>query len=53
LVELLEDEPRRLQMGRNAVKVVHQNLGPVDLTVEMILKHLADEELYFAPARGE
>jgi 3-deoxy-D-manno-octulosonic-acid transferase len=52
LVGLLEDETRRQQMGRNALKVVRQNLGPVDLTVEMILKHLAHEELYFAPDRG-
>lgn len=47
--ELLEDEPRRQQLGRNAIEVVRQNLGPVDRTVEMVLKHLVDEELYFAP----
>jgi len=49
LAELLTDEPRRQQMGRNTIGVVRQNLAAIDRTVELIIKHLADQELYFAP----
>jgi 3-deoxy-D-manno-octulosonic-acid transferase len=41
LGELLADESRREQLGRNALKVVHENLGAIDRTVDMIVKHLA------------
>jgi 3-deoxy-D-manno-octulosonic-acid transferase len=41
LAELLADESRREQLGRNALKVVHENLGAIDRTVDMIVKHLA------------
>ena len=41
LGELLADEPRREQLGRNALKVVRENLGSIDRTAEMIVKHLA------------
>jgi 3-deoxy-D-manno-octulosonic-acid transferase len=51
LGELLADEARREQLGRNAVKVVHENLGAVDRTVDMIVEHLATSELYIAPKR--
>jgi 3-deoxy-D-manno-octulosonic-acid transferase len=51
LAELLQDEARRLELGRNALKVVHQNLGAVERTVDMIVKHLEGGELYVAPKR--
>jgi 3-deoxy-D-manno-octulosonic-acid transferase len=51
LAELLADGPRREQLGRNALKVVRENLGAIDRTVDMIVKHLANGELYVAPAR--
>jgi 3-deoxy-D-manno-octulosonic-acid transferase len=51
LGELLADESRREQLGRNALKVVHENLGAIDRTVDMILKHLATSELYVAPRK--
>jgi len=41
LGELLADESRREQLGRNALKVVHENLGAIDRTVDMIVEHLA------------
>jgi 3-deoxy-D-manno-octulosonic-acid transferase len=41
LAELLADESRREQLGRNALKVVHENLGAIDRTVDMIVEHLA------------
>jgi 3-deoxy-D-manno-octulosonic-acid transferase len=49
LAELLADGPRREQLGRNALKVVQENLGAIDRTVDMIIEHLADGELYVAP----
>jgi 3-deoxy-D-manno-octulosonic-acid transferase len=45
LGELLADESRREQLGQNALKVVHQNLGAIDRTVEMIVEHLGASEL--------
>jgi 3-deoxy-D-manno-octulosonic-acid transferase len=43
LGELLGDEARRAELGRNAVQVVRTNEGGVGRTVEMILKHLETE----------
>jgi 3-deoxy-D-manno-octulosonic-acid transferase len=40
LGELLADEPRRQELGRNALAVVRENLGAVERTVEMLLSHL-------------
>ena len=51
LGELLADEARREQLGRNALKVVHENLGAIDRTVDMIVEHLAAGELYVAPPK--
>lgn len=48
-VELLSDPKRRLELGRNALKVVKENLGSIERTVEMIVKHLHGEEVYVAP----
>jgi 3-deoxy-D-manno-octulosonic-acid transferase len=39
---LLADESRREELGRNALQVVHENLGAVVRTVDMILKNLKD-----------
>jgi len=49
LAELLEDERRREVLGQNALKVVRENRGAIDRTVEMIVKHLPGGELYVAP----
>jgi 3-deoxy-D-manno-octulosonic-acid transferase len=46
---LLADENRRAEMGRNAQRVVRENLGAIDRTVEMILEHLKKREIYIAP----
>jgi hypothetical protein len=51
LADLLADEPRRAQLGRNALKVVLENLGAIERTVDMIVKHLEGGELYVAPRR--
>src|SRR5437867_803399 len=49
LAELLEDERRREVLGQNALKVVRENRGAIERTVEMILKHLEGGELYVEP----
>ena len=51
LAELLADENRRAELGRNAHKVVAENLGAVDRTVEMILAQLKLREVYIAPRK--
>jgi 3-deoxy-D-manno-octulosonic-acid transferase len=49
--ELLGDEKRRAELGRNALKVVRENLGAVERTVEMILEKLKGSGIYFAPEK--
>ena len=51
LGDLLADEARREQLGRNALKVVHENLGAIERTADMIVEHLAASDLYVAPKR--
>ncbi len=49
LAELLSQPEARLELGRRAIEVVHENLGAIDRTVDMIIKHLEGGELYVAP----
>jgi 3-deoxy-D-manno-octulosonic-acid transferase len=53
LGDLLADEARREQLGRNALRVVHENLGAIDRTVDMIVNHLAASDLYVVPRRTD
>jgi 3-deoxy-D-manno-octulosonic-acid transferase len=53
LGDLLADEARREQLGRNALRVVHENLGAIDRTVDMIVDHLAASDLYVVPRRTD
>jgi 3-deoxy-D-manno-octulosonic-acid transferase len=46
IAELLADEKRRAELGRNALKVVRENLGAIDRTLEMILEHLKKRQIY-------
>jgi 3-deoxy-D-manno-octulosonic-acid transferase len=48
LAGLLADENRRVELGRNAQRVVQENLGAIDRTVEMILEQLKKHEIYIA-----
>ena len=48
IATLLTDEARRIELGRNALKVVQENEGAILRTVEMIVKHLDSNELYIA-----
>ena len=49
---LLADENRRAELGRNALKVVAQNLGALDRTTDMILGHLKTRGIYVTPENG-
>ena len=51
-IKLLSDPARREQLGRNALKVVRENLGAIDRTVDIIVKHLEGGNLYVAPKRS-
>ena len=46
---LLADENRRAELGRNALKVVAQNLGALDRTTDMILGQLKARGIYVTP----
>lgn len=46
LSQLLADEWRREELGRNARKVVRENLGAIDRTVDMIVQNLNDQSIY-------
>ena len=47
---LLGDPVKRERLGQNALRVVQDNKGSIDRTVDMIVQHLKDEEIYVAPA---
>ncbi len=51
LGELLADSARREKIGRNALKVVSQNLGAMERTADMIVEQLQGGELYVAPQK--
>jgi 3-deoxy-D-manno-octulosonic-acid transferase len=51
VAELLADENRRVALGRNARKVVAENLGALDRTVKIILEELKNHGIYVAPEK--
>jgi 3-deoxy-D-manno-octulosonic-acid transferase len=51
LAVLLADQNRRAELGRNARKVVAENLGALDRTVEIILEQLKVRGIYIAPKK--
>jgi 3-deoxy-D-manno-octulosonic-acid transferase len=51
VADLLADENRRAELGRNALKVVAENLGALDRTVEIILEQLKARGIYIAPGK--
>jgi 3-deoxy-D-manno-octulosonic-acid transferase len=46
LGDLLVNEARRAELGRNALKVIHENLGAIERTVDMIVERLANREAH-------
>jgi len=51
LAGLLTNERRREELGRNALRVVKENLGAIDRTVDMIVAHLEGGKVHVAPRR--
>ena len=49
---LLADGGRRAELGRNALKVVAENLGALDRTTDMILAQLKTRGIYVTPEKG-
>ena len=50
---LLGDEAKAAEIGRNALRVVRENSGAIERTVDMIVAHLDGGEIYVAPKRVE
>jgi 3-deoxy-D-manno-octulosonic-acid transferase len=46
---LLENPNDAAKIGANALAVVRENLGAIERTVDMIVTHLSDSEVYIAP----
>ena len=53
LALLLSDPDLASELGQNAVKVVHENLGAIERTVDMIVEQLDGAEVYVAHRRNE
>jgi len=51
LGRLLAEPELAASLGANALKVVRANLGAIEKTVEMIVEHLDDTDIYVAPRR--
>jgi 3-deoxy-D-manno-octulosonic-acid transferase len=49
--DLLASEDRRVELGRNAQRVVRDNLGAIDRTVNMILEKFRGRGIYIAPEK--
>jgi 3-deoxy-D-manno-octulosonic-acid transferase len=49
--DLLDNESRRQELGRNARAIVAENQGAIERTAEMIVKHLDRGEFYVAPRK--
>ena len=49
--DVLANAKLREELGRNALRVVRENLGAIDRTVDMIVEHLNTDEIYVAPPR--
>jgi 3-deoxy-D-manno-octulosonic-acid transferase len=48
--KLLIDPAARENLSERALQVVKENKGSIDRTVDMIVEHLQEEEIYVAPA---
>jgi 3-deoxy-D-manno-octulosonic-acid transferase len=51
IANLLADNNLRTEMGRNALRVVRENQGAIDRTVEMVLEQLKPRGVYIAPQK--
>jgi 3-deoxy-D-manno-octulosonic-acid transferase len=48
--KLLTDPGMREQLAEKALKVVQENKGSIDRTVDMIVEHLKNQDIYVAHA---
>lgn len=46
VADLLGNESARTRLGQNALAVVKKNQGSIDRTVDMVVEHLKEEEIY-------
>ncbi len=53
MATLLSDPVRAAELGRNAVRVVRENTGAIERTIDMIVANIHDREVYVAPRRGQ
>jgi 3-deoxy-D-manno-octulosonic-acid transferase len=51
LAELLADENRREELGRNARRVVQKNLGAMGRTADLILENLKGRGIYMVAGK--
>ena len=47
--DLLRNPHHRAELGKNALRVVNDNKGAIERTVDMIVEHLKEEEIYVVP----
>jgi 3-deoxy-D-manno-octulosonic-acid transferase len=51
--QLLSQPERRAELGQNALTAVRQNQGAVARTVDMMVEHLAQRDIYIAPSKNK
>jgi 3-deoxy-D-manno-octulosonic-acid transferase len=47
--KLLRDPKQREELGRRGLRVVQENKGSIDRTLDMLVDHLKEEDIYIAP----
>ena len=52
LAELLSDDVKAAQLGLNALRVVRENTGAIERTLDMVVNDLHESEVYIAPKRA-
>lgn len=53
IASVLDDPAKAAEMGRNALRVVKENSGAIERTVEMIVAQMSNRDLYVAAKRLE
>ena len=53
IADILSDPAKASELGRNALRVVRENSGAIERTVEMIVEGMTNRELYVAAKRQE
>jgi 3-deoxy-D-manno-octulosonic-acid transferase len=52
LAMILADKEKAAEMGRAAIRVVRENQGAIERTVDMIVAHIDARDIYIAPKRN-